>query len=376
MQIRISGNIPESGFFFDQKSRGQEFAENTDKSVTKTRTSQLEHMNQQSTTVLRLLLAAIMASAAWLVSCADGTQVVGIEGSSISGGDSKSKKKKNKKDEEGVELDEEENSIDLAGFDTPGSVEDNGDGGAPIEYPNMDFLGNGITTCKGDSLPTKVQFFSKLHQDKLELNMYAASIKADKGKAEDKANQKINQNTGITRFDRPSKEETSKLKSDGFKFASYAIFSKSVTKERQGQTYNFDKPLPVFPWPAPVSRYEELEKSGPQSWTASVTGADNFSVTVTLSVVSISGDEAKLKLQTEIHEDQPGDPNHRARYEAFPIPREAVYTVNGTARDVRMIENVNWFKGDECKGRPEQITMTYKMCRKSTSSKDEQFPCQ
>jgi hypothetical protein len=323
------------------------------------------------------MVATIMVAAAWMISCSDGTQVVGVDGSSISGGDSKAKKKtKNKKGEDGVELDDTENVINIAGFDTPGSVEDNGEGGAPIEYPNMDFLGNGITTCKGDSLPTKVQFFSKLYQDKLELNMYAASIKADKGKAEDQANEKINQNTGITRYDRPGKLEIAKLKADGFKFATYAIFSKAVTKERQGQTYNFDKPLPVFPWPAPSSRYEDLEKSGPQSWTAAVTGADNFTVTVTLSVVSISGDETKLKLQTEILEDQPGDPNHRARYEAFPIPREAVYTVNGSTRDVRMIENVSWFKGDECKNRPEQITMTYRICRKSTSEKDEQFPCQ
>lgn len=304
---------------------------------------------------------------------------MGVDGSGISADGKKSKKDKEDKSgssgTDSLDIDDRENVANIKGFDTPGSTEDNGDGVA-IEYPNMDFLGGGITTCKGDSLPTRVQFFSKLHQDRLELNMYQASIKADKGKAEDEANKKISQNTGVTTFTRPSKVDKVKLLARKFKFTSYSIFAKSVTKERQGQTYKFSDPLPVFPWPAPASRFEELEKEGPKSWTAQVTGADNFTVTVTLSFVGASGDEVRVKFQTEIQEDQPGTPNHRARYEAFPIPREAIYTVNGKTRDVRMIENVNWFKGDECKGGPEQIKMTYKICRKSTTGKDEQFPCQ
>jgi len=324
---------------------------------------------------MKILSATIIALAAWVSSCNDGAEIVGIENSGSSDVKGKSTKKDGSgKTEGGLEIDENENVINMAGFDKPGVVEDNGEGIA-IEYPNMDFLGNGITTCKGDSYPTKVQFFSKLHTEKLELNMYHASIKADKGKAEDKANKKISESTGVTVFSRPTNAEKSKYIKDGFNWASYAIFAKSATKERQGQTYEFSTPLPVFPWPGPASRYEELTK-GPKSWTANVTGADTFTVTVTLSLDGVSGDEVRFKLLTEIHEDQPGNPNHRARYEAFPIPREAVYTVSGNDRDVKMIQNTNWFKGDECKGRPEAVTMTYKLCRKSTSEKDEQFSCQ
>lgn len=320
----------------------------------------MDTMTNVTVTGLRISFAIVLSSAVWLIACNDGTEVMGV-----GGGNSK------KKDGD-IEIDDK--ASNMIGFDSPGSVEDNGDGTA-IEYPNMDFLGRGVTTCKGENLPTRVQFFSKLYAEKLELNMYEASIKADKGKAEKEANQKISQNTGVTRFDRPTKAETTKFKEAGVKFASYAIYATKVTKERQGQTYEFDKPLPVFPWPAPASRYKELEK-GPQSWTASVTGADSFTVTVTVSLVSLDGDEAQIKLETEIAEDQPENSDHRARYEAFPIPREATYTVNGKTRDVRMIENINWFRGDECKSRPEQISMTYNLCRKSTSEKDEQFTCE
>lgn len=321
---------------------------------------------------IKFIAAFAIFSGAWLSACDQGTDVVGVGGKSLSGKNNDAKEKKKKEDS--VEIDDAENVINMAGFETPGSVEDNGNG-APIEYPNMDFLGNGITTCKGDTYPTKVQFYSKLYVEKLELNMYAASLKADKGKAEDKANQKISDSTGITNWIRPNKEEKAKHVAAGFDWASYAIFAKSVTKERQGQTYEFSKPIPVFPWPAPASRFEELEK-GPKSWTAKVTGSDSFTVTVTLTLISTSGDEVRLKLQTEIAEDQPGTPNHRSRYEAFPLPREATYTINAGSRDVRQIENVSWFHGDECKGRPEAVTMNYKLCRKSTSEKDEQFGCQ
>ncbi len=315
---------------------------------------------------MKLLSATIIVLAAWVSSCNDSVEVVGIEKFGSKGGSGNAGDR--------LELDDNESVINKAGFDKPGVVEDNGEGKA-IEYPNMDFFGNGITTCKSDSLPTKVQFFSKLHAEKLELNMYQASLKAKKSKATKKANQKIAESTGITNFTRPSKEEKAKYVNDGFKWANYAIFAKSVTKERQGQTYEFSKPLPVFPWPAQSSRYAELA-AGPKSWTANVTGADTFTVTVTLSLDGVSGDESRIKLQTEIHEDQPGKADHRARYEKFPIPREAIYTVNGVDRDVKMIQNISWFNGAECNNRPEAVTMTYKLCRKSTSEKDEQFPCQ
>ncbi len=325
---------------------------------------------------IKILSATIIVLAACVSSCNDGAEVIGVQKEGASDGKGRLVKKSSSgNDEKNVEIDDNESVVKMAGFDKPGGVvEDNGEGVAAVEYPNMDFLGNGITTCKGDSMPTKVQFFSKLHTDKLELNMYHASIKADKGKAEDKANKKIAENTGVTIFHRPSKNEKSDYIKAGLKWASYAIFAKSVTKERQGQTYEFSKPLPVFPWPGPASRYDDL-KDGPKSWTADVTGADTFTVTVTLSLEGVSGEESRLKLLTEIHEDLPGTADHRARYEKFPIPREAIYTVNAADRDVKMIENTSWFNGAECKNKPESVTVTYKLCRKTTSEKDDQFPC-
>lgn len=339
-------------------------------------------------TSFRTSLALLCIAAAYLTSCNDGGDIASVgvkdEGENSSDskktdhsakGDDDDDTKGDKSNGDDIDLDNEITAVNIAGFNTPGSTEDNGDGSA-IEYPNMDFLGNGITTCKSDTYPTKVQFFSKLFPDKLELNMYQASIKADKGKAEDQANQEIMKNTGITRYVRPSKVEKVKATARGVKFATYAIFAKSVSKENQGTTFNFSEPLPVFPWPAPPSRYESLEKDGSQSWTAQITGSDTFTVTVTITYLGSTGDESRIKFQTEIAEDQPGSPNYRARYEAFPMPREAIYTVNGKTRDVRQIESTNWFNGEQCGNRPEQVNVTYKMCRKSTSLKDEQFPCQ
>lgn len=251
-----------------------------------------------------------------------------------------------------------------------------GDSGSPLEpikFPTFDFNGKGACTCKGKVHTTMAKVSTMLDDEALTINMYYADmILNGKSKGQKEATDKIAQNTGSTIYARPSKDEVAALKAADFDWAAYAIFAKSVTKQRQGQTYTFDKPLPVFPWPAVASRYKALADAPnkTKSWSAQVTGFHSFAVTISLTLKEASADKIVVALQTTITGDDQGK-----LYEDFPVARDAVYTINPETLVVSGIESTNWFFGDECDKTKEQIKMVYLVCKRTADGKVDQFPC-
>ena len=238
---------------------------------------------------------------------------------------------------------------------------------APIVYPTLALTGSGVTTCAGSFYPTTSQFTSTMDAKTLTLNLTAAQITADSDKVTQQANQQIQQNLGASVYTRVAQDQVQKLS-----LPDYAVFATSVTQATQGQSFTFDAPLPVFPWPAPAAVYSDLVASGSKSWSANVTGSINSPVTVTLQ--KVGGDDVTQLIQftTTIAND-----TDRSLYQVFPLPRQVTYTVNSQTQDVREVNQLSWFFGkDNCDDGEEQITIDYKLCSKTLSGQTTQYSCQ
>lgn len=244
-----------------------------------------------------------------------------------------------------------------------------------VDWPRMDFRGHGVATCQGDQYPTTARVQTSVDGSRLDINLMSAEISSDKGSIQEQANQQIAQNTGVTTYARLSEAQRDAFLQQGVKLGSFAIFALGVTKQTQGQSFVFDRPLPVYPLPSGLAVFQALMGEGPKSWSAHVSGSWNFDVTVTLQVMSAAGSAVTVKITSDIAQDQPGQPEHRALYEVFPLPREAIYDLNVDEHDVRQINQTSWFKGDQCDGQPEQVSLTYALCQKVTAARTDNFPC-
>lgn len=243
----------------------------------------------------------------------------------------------------------------------------------PIVYPAFDFNGKGTCTCKGKVHTSLAKITTALDAQNLTINMYYADLIVSGGKGQKEASKTIQASTGITQWQRPSPQEAQSLKDQGFDYAPYAIFAREAKKFRQNQVFAFDKPLPVFPWPAVASRYKALKDAPNQtkSWSANVTGAGNFQVVVSLTLISATATEIVIKLTTDI----PADTTWQL-YEIFPLPREATYHIDPQQLIVTRIDNLSLFFGDECKKQKESVRMAYLLCKRDAQGKVDQFPCQ
>ena len=270
-------------------------------------------------------------------------------------------------DDDDDDDDDGSSSGSLDASDDDGEVED-----VEIVFPDLDFKGDGHSTCKGKSYTSLAGITTKLSKTELDINLHRNRVIVD-DKAQDKADKQIARSRGHTIYDRLSDQELKDLRDDGFESARFAIFARGVEKQAQQQQYSFSEPLPVFPWPARASRYEDLD-DGPMSWSASVSGHKSFNVTITVSKESEVGDKVKLKFRLDISGDSAGE-----LYEEFPIPREAIYEINTESRDVRSIDSTNLYFGNEsCESNSkETVKMFYKLCKKTTEGDVEDIgPCQ
>lgn len=242
--------------------------------------------------------------------------------------------------------------------------------GAALKYPTLYYSGVGTYSCEGDINPGNNKVISQLSPTNLESKLVDAKALHPRSTVQSRINSELANSLDSAVYKRLSATERENLKKEGFDLAdSFALFATGIEKPNAGQIFNFDKPLPMGFWPAAASRYDELMK-GERSWTAKVTGTKSFTAKITLSYQSTQGDKVILKLTTFIPED-----NDRSIYEIFPIPREAVYTVNTSLLLIESSKNTNWFLGDNCDDRPEQIMMTYRLCQKVTGAKTETYPC-
>lgn len=242
--------------------------------------------------------------------------------------------------------------------------------GAELKYPTLYYKGVGTYSCEGDINPANSRVISQLAPTNLESKLVDAKATHPRSTVQSRINQELEASLDSAIYTRVTNAERDQLKKDGYDLAdSFALFATSVEKPNAGQIFNFDKPLPIGFWPAAASRYDDLIK-GERTWTAKVSGTKSFTAKITLSYVSTQGDRIILKLTTFIPEDK-----DRSIYEIFPIPKESIYTINTTQTQIDSSKNTNWFLGDNCNNRPEQIVMTYRLCQKVSGAKTESFPC-
>jgi hypothetical protein len=315
------------------------------------------------------LATSLLAAITLYFGCSKGAEIITGEGD-ING---LTKSKKTHESSEGDNFSDGINGPHKDGFDGGKEEETEANVSGEVVYPQLAFKGNGGVSC-GSNNPRLVDALSTtLTKEKLEILIESATI-SDAGKAEGQANEEIQKSIGLTTYLKPTTSEKKEIGT--YNYAAYAIFAKTITKQKQGQTFVLEKPLPVFPWPAPKSRYAQLKKKGTESWSSRVTGGGrSFTSTVTITFISESGDDITLKFRNDILEDQPGSADHRAIYEIFPVAREATYTINTVTKDVRRIQSTHWFKGDNCNGAPSSVDLLYMLCKKTTGVKVDTFPC-
>ncbi len=250
------------------------------------------------------------------------------------------------------------------------------DGPPPeIEYPTLTFNGQGVTNCS-QALHTETQIVSKL--SKIDLTVERAGVHVECyssgafasffGHACDEAefNQKIMADAaGVTTYNRYTSDDAKK---DGGKNPSWAIMAKSV-KSNKGEVYNFDKPLPVFPMPAAIARYKDLDQ--PAVFMANVTGPTTAAVKMTVTKLSVQGEIVRLRFEMTLNGS--ADP---AIYDKFPIPHASEFDVNSAALDLRAIKTDDIFVDENGCQDGGTVKITYQLCRKQTSQKveDTQLP--
>ncbi len=350
-----------------------------------------------------MLIAYVIFVTCMLISCGGQTQVTRSDlsgkktGEAISKGKKSStendRRKKKKKSQES-DIVSEKNSAE-SGTEITNSEDDT----PVVDYPRYGFRGNGYTTYKlKDKLAMKVDLETQLDEGQLSINTTAAKVECgDKnGCEQDDVDKKINATSlGANVYNRITKTEAKILKNADYKLPGYAIFSKSV-RGKNGISFTFSKPLPVYPWPGSKSRYEELGLSA-ETWTVTVTAdryvptagdlsieeaqedgtsleksgkvTKQFEVTVTVSKISSNGADLVLKIETTIPADK-----DRVLYEHFPLPRSSEYKIETDSNRITEVLATSWAHGDRSKEAEESV-LTFKICTSKSKGETLDFPC-
>jgi hypothetical protein len=302
--------------------------------------------------------------------------------------------KKKKKKKTSVKKDNDEDEEDS---DEDKDKEDKKEDETP-EYPQLAFNGRGYTTYElKDHLGMTMGIETRLDESELTIDTKTAKVEcgSKNGCKQNDVDASVNANSiGANVYQRTTASELKTLKKKGFNAAGYAIFAKSV-RGKNGITYNFDKPIPVYPWPAAKTRYDALN-GGSETWDATATADRNiplrnyisledaarehheragnarktFSITMTVSkTAGASSGEVKITFDLTIAEDK-----DRMAYKYFPIPKTSTFTIDTSKRDVRGANMLNWSHGDKSK-KAEESVLDYKLCTKTTTDDVKQFPC-
>ncbi len=276
--------------------------------------------------------------------------------------------------EGGLTSDDETASSDAQSGEAP---EDSGvtpPGPVVIDYPLLTMRGNGTTKCD-DSLATTTQVETQASATELRVNRAALDIQCYEGGFlgigacdQDEFNEKVRSEAlGTTVYTRVTSEEAKAAKAAGVPIESFLVFAPRVATHK-GLVYVFDKPVPIFPWPSSLTKFETLAKA-PLTYTANFSGAGNGSISIQIEKVSVSGDIFTVRLTSTIN-----GGTTRADYDKFPIPRQATYDVDTKNKDIRKMVSVDWFTDKKCP-QAGAVDMTYRLCRKATRAKTEDFPC-
>lgn len=242
-----------------------------------------------------------------------------------------------------------------------------------IDFPVLTLNGTGSTNC-GQNLKTDTQIVSKLSQTELRVERARIHMDCytknfweklnpfgDEGCSQPTWDEKIFADArGATVYTRYTA-----LDASGVKPVGWAIMASGITSNK-GDQYRFDKPIPVFPMPAAIARYRELDQ--PQTFTTNVSGARIMQATLVVQKMGVSGDEISIRYTLTLN----GADNH-ADYDKFPMPKQSDFVVNTKTLDIRRMVTKDWFTDKYCENSGEAY-LSYELCRKQTAKKTEDFP--
>ena len=241
-----------------------------------------------------------------------------------------------------------------------------GDEAAEIEYPELKFYGLGTLSNNKKIYDTWGKVTVNMNERDLELDLTDLQIVVPNH--QDKSDKETRKEKGMSTFWRVQKDEMVRLiKEDDFNNAPYVIFANGAVKPNGKGTFHFDRPLPVFAWPAREAAYQGLKDAGSESWSARVN--DDYMVHVTVSYEGFQGDLIKLKIEADIPADREG-----RIYETFPISKESIFYINTESRRVMKLRTSDRYY-DEEKKRGERNDLLWKLCSSSRSGETKKYNC-
>lgn len=266
--------------------------------------------------------------------------------------------------------DVDDNGADDDGL-TDGGGEDSGDD--EVKFPKFRFIGTGHISCNGGTVGTATAtLYTEVDKDMMKLVTEKASFTCAPNV--DQCNQaeaasKTQNSTGTNTYKRVSDDEMEVFeREDDVINGRFAVFAAAVTSTPTSgavATTTFDKPLPVFPYPSPKTRFKPVEDVA--TWTAHASGSESVDVTMTMKM--IVGNDNVVAIETNV--DMPP-----AAYAKFPIPKRAIYRIDPRTRRVTQIEVTKVFRGQK-RCEEGEAYMDFKICQATQDGEVEDIiPCQ
>lgn len=238
---------------------------------------------------------------------------------------------------------------------------------AETVYPKLTLNAKGYINVDGSRYGLKQTLITEMSNTEFRTNITA--FNSDKGEV----NSSLQKSKGITVYEQTTPEAMKKLVDEqGFHDSSYLLFANKVVASN-GITYNFSKPVPVFPMPAKASRYKELDEGQKPQWDAEVTSSEGKKFHLKISVekrVNMGGDYG-IQITSKIPEDDGADGRIQ---EKFPIPLQATYGLDTQNRLIVQITTMNAYYLSQA-GKRQSFFLTHKLCVVETPDKKEDRPC-
>ncbi len=238
-----------------------------------------------------------------------------------------------------------------------------------VIYPSIGLRGKGTTLCDNKTYDTTAAARSRLTDTLFNTELERATVVTRF--AQGRVQSELDKNVSSVEYSLVPVADRSKVTGKDI-----AIFATSSRQAKKGTRFNFSEPLPVYIWPAPAARFEELRKKNSMSWTAKASGYRDLVATVTLTYVKVEGSEVTIRLDTSLSFPD-GSPDPKGElYEDFPIPKSAEITFDGDRKVVLKSKNENWFYGDKyCDEKLGIVKIDYQACTKSIGGKTEDLGC-
>ena len=238
-----------------------------------------------------------------------------------------------------------------------------------VVYPSIELRGKGTSLCDGKVYNTTATARSQLTDTLFVTELERATVMTSA--FQDRVQSELDKSVSSVEYSLVPVADRAKVKGKDI-----AIFATSSRQTKKGTRFNFSEPLPIYVWPAPAARFEELRKNHSMSWTAKASGFRDLVATVTLTFVSASGSEVTIRLDTSLSFPN-GNPDPKGElYEDFPIPKSAEITFDGDRKVILKSKNENWFYGDQhCDEKLGIVKIDYQACSKSIGGKTEDLGC-